>query len=354
MVTLEAVRSRNAQLLQSRQPFVAVYVGGTAGIGEYAVRALAANYAKHGQETGPRVYVVGRNVKAATKIIADCRTTCPSGEFNFVKAENLSLLKDVDRVCDEIIQAEKARADGTGRVDFLMQTQGYLSFGGREETPEGLDALMSLLYYSRMRFAVQLLPLLLASPAGHVACVLNPRMGNRGKLVLEDLSLRDPKIFGFATASAYIGRMTTFLFEELARRHRISFIHEYPGLVMTNATETGKLPTWARLLWRILAPVFSLFAIPPADSGDRHLFLATSRYPARDGKRDGMGGQSDVAVSSDGVEGGGAYQVTWNGEIIPTAEKVYKGDREDGVSEKVWKHTMEVFRQIEEEGAFRG
>ncbi|KAL9111767.1 MAG: hypothetical protein Q9227_003826 [Pyrenula ochraceoflavens] len=352
MVDLNIVRSRNAQLLQSRQPFVAVFVGGTAGIGEYSVRSLAFNYAKYGTDKGLRVYVVGRNANAAEKILSDCREICPSGNFRFVKAENLSLLRDVDRVCAEIIDHEKHREDGTGRVDFLVETQGYLSFSGREETPEGLDALMSLLYYSRMRFIIQLLPLLLASPTGHVVSVLNPRL-DRGRLVPEDLSLRDPKNFGFSTGGAHIVCMTTFFFEELAKRYRLSLIHEYPGLVMTNATETGKLPTWVKLLWRIIAPVLSRFAITPSDCGDRHLFLATSMFPARDSNEESADALG-VATSSDSVSGGGAYRVNWDGGNIPATDKVYKKPRTEGVPDKVWKHTMEVFEQIEDSGVFKG
>jgi hypothetical protein len=39
------------------------------------------------------------------------------------------------------------------------------------ETKEGLDKTMSMLYYSRMRFAINLMPLLRASEAAHVISV---------------------------------------------------------------------------------------------------------------------------------------------------------------------------------------
>lgn len=131
MVTLEVVQSCNAALVKS-QPLVAVVVGGTAGIGECTVRAIAATHANHGK--GLRLYIVGRNKDAADKTISYCRDVCPTGQFHFVRADDLSLLKDVDRCCAEIVQAEK-QASETGKkakVDLLVETQGYLTFESRQ------------------------------------------------------------------------------------------------------------------------------------------------------------------------------------------------------------------------------
>ena len=132
MVQLEAARAANADLVKSK-PLVAVFFGGTAGIGERAVRSLATTHGSAGK--GLRVYVVGRSQTAADKIIADCREACPAGQFNFVQATDLSLLKDVDRVCGEITRAEEKfaveKSDGPARIDFLVLTQGMLSLSGR-------------------------------------------------------------------------------------------------------------------------------------------------------------------------------------------------------------------------------
>ncbi len=131
MVGLDVVRSCNAALVRI-QPLVVVVVGGTAGIGEYTVRALAATHTNHGK--GLRLYIVGRNEDAARKITSDCLELCPTGQFRFVRANDLSLLKDVDRVCAELTQAEE-EANGTGgpaRIDLLIMTQGYLAFEARQ------------------------------------------------------------------------------------------------------------------------------------------------------------------------------------------------------------------------------
>ena len=131
MVSLDVVRSCNAALVKT-QPLVAVFVGSTAGIGEYSVRALATTHANNGK--GLRLYIVGRNEDAAKAIISDCSKACPTGQFRFVRAKDLSLLNDVDRVCTEIVEAEEAEAKASGateRVDFLAMTQGCLVFDGR-------------------------------------------------------------------------------------------------------------------------------------------------------------------------------------------------------------------------------
>lgn len=131
MVRLDVVRSCNAELV-STQPLVVVVVGGTSGIGEYTVRALAAAHANHGK--GLRLYIVGRNEDAARKISSECLELCPTGQFQFVAANDLSLLKDVDRVCTALTQAEEEASGtgGTARIDLLVMTQAFLSFEARQ------------------------------------------------------------------------------------------------------------------------------------------------------------------------------------------------------------------------------
>lgn len=131
MVHIDLVRSANSSLAATH-PLVAVFVGGTSGIGQYTACALAATHAHRGK--GLRLYIVGRNATAAEKTIADCVRVCPEGRFRFVRAEDLALLKDVDRVCAEIGRIEEGEnaEGGTGaRVDLLVMTQAYLSFEAR-------------------------------------------------------------------------------------------------------------------------------------------------------------------------------------------------------------------------------
>lgn len=235
----------------------------------------------------------------------------------------------------------------------------------RTETKEGLDTLMSLLYYSRMRFLTNLLPLLLASPLpAHVVSVY--AAGKEGKLCPDDLSLRDPQHYSFANQRSHVTYMTTFFLETLAERHRgrLSLVHVFPGLVMTPAFGSDRLPTWFKLAWRwVAAPVVRRWwSVPPRECGERILFLATARFPARGAGAPTKGdegaaateGDVGVAVGTDGRRGGGAYAVDWDGEVIPTTEKAYGTVRGEDMARKVWEHTMGAFREIEAGNVFTG
>ena len=124
MVKLNVVNASNTALVQC-QPLVAVFFGGTSGIGHYTLRALAAVEANGGR--GFRAYIVGRKAKAAEDIISECRGICPQGQFKFVKADDLSLIHDVDRVCADIVQLEENESHDP-RIDYLMMSQGSVIF----------------------------------------------------------------------------------------------------------------------------------------------------------------------------------------------------------------------------------
>ena len=232
---------------------------------------------------------------------------------------------------------------------------------------------MSLLYYSRMRLVTQLLPLLLASPLPARAVSVYGA-GKEGKLFPADLSLRDPRHYGFANVRSHVVHMTTLFLEALARRHagRLSLVHVYPGLVVTEAFDNPSLPTLFKVVWRLAAPVVRPFSVPPTECGERILFLASGRFPARQATEDGTaaaattnggggGGataagadtRGGIATGSDGTRGGGAYAVNWDGETIST-DKAYKKVREANLAGQVWDHTMRAFAEIEAGTVFTG
>lgn len=119
MVNLSDVRKSNSALGTST-PLVAIFAGGTSGIGESSLKALATN------AKDPKVYIIGRNEARASNIIEECLKSCPGGSFSFVKAD-LSLLRNVDVVCEEIKRREKG-----GRLDLLYMSQGYITLEGRK------------------------------------------------------------------------------------------------------------------------------------------------------------------------------------------------------------------------------
>ena len=232
------------------------------------------------------------------------------------------------------------------------------------DTNEGLGSSMSLLYYSRMRFIMNFLPLLLASPLpAHVVSVF--AAGLEGNFFPTDLSLRDPKLYSFANLRSHVTYMTTFFMETLTERHpgRLSLVHVFPGVVMTNAFNNSGLPRWFKLTWRVVSPVVRLFSVPADECGERILFLATPRFPARVETSEGVtaeGGQTntsagdiETAIGTEGRRGSGAYAVNSDGETIPT-KKTYAKIRDEGMKVKAWDHTMKAFEEIEAGRVFTG
>ena len=114
MVSLDDIRLSLDTL--ARRSLVAVFVGGTSGIGEATLKALCSR-GNH------RVYIVGRNKSAATSIITSCRDSNPNCQVEFLQ-QDVSLLRDIDRLCEALSQRESA-------IDLLFMSQGYLSVRGR-------------------------------------------------------------------------------------------------------------------------------------------------------------------------------------------------------------------------------
>ena len=102
MVKLSQVQSSNSLISSSLPPnLVAVFTGATSGIGEATLK----QFAKHARQ--PRAYFIGRSQDAADRIAAECKALNPDGEFIFIKAD-VSLIRVVDEVCEEIKAKEKA------------------------------------------------------------------------------------------------------------------------------------------------------------------------------------------------------------------------------------------------------
>lgn len=127
---------------------------------------------------------------------------------------------------------------------------------------------------------------------------------------------------------------------------KIALVHYYPGLVVTDAFQGPTVPKWFRYMWRLAAPFISIFTVPEVESGERVLFLASNRFPPRNSTSTRVTSGLKIAESSDGVVGGGAYRVNWNGETIPT-KKNYKDLRAAGWGEKFVTHTKQVFLDVE-------
>jgi NADP-dependent 3-hydroxy acid dehydrogenase YdfG len=115
MVSLSQVRASNS-LISSTFPekLVAVFVGGTSGIGEETAKYLA-KYAK-----SPRIYIAGRSRDAGDRVLAECKRINPSGQYIFCKSD-VSLIRGADELCNEIKKEESF-------INLLVMSQGVYDF----------------------------------------------------------------------------------------------------------------------------------------------------------------------------------------------------------------------------------
>ena len=195
-----------------------------------------------------------------------------------------------------------------------------------------------------MRLINNLLPLLLASsfPA-HIVSIYAGKSAGK-KFYLDDLSLtKDPKNhYTFMNNQTHVCYMKTVYFEHLAKQHpgKLSFVHVFPGVVITSNYGHPSLPWWFKLLWSLVKPLVQCFvAIEPEESGKRNLYLAGPRYPPRGSSQKGGGG----VVGTDGVVGGGAYSCNYDGETYKPETVLPKQWRERGLEAKVVEHMEAVF-----------
>lgn len=330
MVALTDVRASNSALKSFPANLVAVFVGGTSGIGLYTARELVRN------TTSPHIYLIGRNQTEATKIIQELQSINSSSQVSFVQ-KDVSLLKNVDEACQEIKAKEK-------HVNLLFMTCGYFVFTGRDETAEGLDKKFALHYYTRMRFINQLQPLLDTAAASkslsRVVSVLDPQVGLRLTPNFSDLSLKTT--FSLKNCATHASAMTNLAFSRFSTQHPgTSYIHAYPGFVETGAGRDawGAFEPLAKpLLWVVKVAM----QVKPAESGERHLFASTSPIFTPKAASEGVEG---AATGSDGIKGSGSYLLNWNGDVLSDTAKAKKL-RDDGGVDKVWEHNEEVFKKV--------
>lgn len=115
MISLHEAIASNERIASTFPPgLVAVFVGGTSGIGEYTLKAFV-KYA-----VSPQVYLVGRSQVSADRIIKECTQLNRGAKFEFIKAD-ISLLKNVDEVCNQLKSKES-------KINILFETQGTMAF----------------------------------------------------------------------------------------------------------------------------------------------------------------------------------------------------------------------------------
>jgi len=236
---------------------------------------------------------------------------------------DITLLKNVDKACAEIQAQEK-------QVNLLFMTAGFLTLAGRTETTEGLDKKLNMNYYSRFRFVQNFLPqLTAAAEAGTLSRSVSVlAAGRESDIILDDLSLKTN--YSTRNALKHAATMNSLMAYHLAELNpETSFVHMSPGAVKTNMLQNMGIPKW------IIAPALVLltpFCVNIRESGERHLYASTSNVFAPKAKA-----------------GSGSYLLDWDNSPVGNV-KVLRKYKEEGVAEKVWKHTLEVYKTVCEEG----
>lgn len=354
MVNLEQTRASNSRIASDLPPgLVAVFVGGTGAIGRLTMLQLAKYAVK------PKIYFIGRSQAAGDRLTAQLKELNTEGEYTFIPTD-VSLLRNVDEVCREIKSKERY-------INILFLTLGNLEPKGKSgkltaiqisrladlritDTEEGISAQIATMYYARIRFIANLLPLIQRAPS--LRRVVSVLCGTKeGEVNLQDLPGRTVSLLQMRS---HFGSMTTLALESLAlEAPDVSFVHDFPGTVKSDiGSDSDKLALVAlRLILKVVGP---LVYIPDVEVGDRHLYLATSaRFPPKlsaDGvEAAGVSIPNDIKVSigSNGDRGSGVYSVNYDGEPpSPKVLKVLMQLRADDVVRKVWQHTEDVFTGV--------
>ena len=125
MSNMGSVHATNRDLVQ-QQSLVAVFSGGSGGIGALSLKALAST-AGVSDGKGLRTYIVARNATAANEVISECRKLNPDGQYHFIKVDDCALIGNVDAACVKLVEAETRNAalvNERPRIDYLMLSHG--------------------------------------------------------------------------------------------------------------------------------------------------------------------------------------------------------------------------------------
>jgi NADP-dependent 3-hydroxy acid dehydrogenase YdfG len=122
MVNISSIIQSNKELDESTIPRVAVFVGGTAGIGQLtlgAITRLGTNF---------KAYIIGRKATEALfkPFLTELQEANPKARLIWIEGE-VSLLSEVHRICNHIKSLETS-------IELLFMTTGYAPFRARQST----------------------------------------------------------------------------------------------------------------------------------------------------------------------------------------------------------------------------
>ncbi|KAG2009921.1 hypothetical protein CC2G_012792 [Coprinopsis cinerea AmutBmut pab1-1] len=304
MPSWSTVTTSNAAYAPSYLPVFVVF-GGTSGIGEAMVKAVA-RYTKG----RAHIVVIGRNEAAANAIIAALpkpseQAVAEGARYEFLACD-VNLMKNIDKLAEQL----KSKLS---KINFLTLSAGVFSLDGWDGTEEGIDSKLASRYYSRFKAIHSLLPLLRkAKEAGEDVSAMSILGAGQGAPIdFDNLGLRKnyTGLAGMMQGISYNDLMV----EAFAKQEPdIGFTHIYPGFVNTGAF---KFSSWyGKLALFLLRPVIWLVAMKPDTCAEYMMYALLNN-------KKGMHRQNQ---SADDI---GTYK-------FPEATEEQK--------EKFWKHSVET------------
>ncbi|KAJ7726675.1 hypothetical protein DFH07DRAFT_852523 [Mycena maculata] len=294
MPTLAAAEASNAAFAPNYLP-VAVFVGGTSGVGQAMAEGFARQMKGHAH-----IIIIGRNATAAAEILAAFPKPSKSDGWahEFVPCD-ASSMADVRAVCEGL----SARLV---YINFLVITAGgpaANSLVASSVTPEGLDDHLAMRYFMRYIFTKELLPLLVRARENgqhaHMMTVLGAGFGisiPTTDLGLHEARRRSIKILQGVTPSiaAVKGMIRGVAYNDGLVAHfaslhpEIAFTHIMPGQVLTvGGSKMGGLGwllaplTWLLNLFKasisITQDESAQYMLYGLLDGDRGLFIRGQR-----------------------------------------------------------------------------
>ncbi|KAJ3742320.1 hypothetical protein DFH05DRAFT_1401759 [Lentinula detonsa] len=281
---------------------VAIFLGGTAGIG----RGMAEAYAKH-TNGNAHIILIGRNATNAKAIIASFpKPTSPGAKHEFVSCD-ATLMTECQRTIDDLLQR-------IPKINYLVLSPMFVKSFHREETVEGKEPKLVLIYYARFKFMRELIPLLqTAKDAGEDAksyIVGGPGLAKT--IDYDDLGFLKKGYSFWKLRRQFPAYMDVILQEFAAQNSSLTFIHAYPGPVRSALADNLEWPLF-QILFKI---VFELsFPFSHSESGEYmlHAMFTTARHP-------------------------GTWSVDMYGETLPKGKVVVASEQERRM---LWEHSLQ-------------
>ncbi|PCH35022.1 NAD(P)-binding protein [Wolfiporia cocos MD-104 SS10] len=291
MPSLAFARAANCTFTPKAPP-VAVFLGGTSGIGQAICRALA-----HYTRGNTHVVICGRNRSSADATLTSLPGSAQPNQREFISCD-ATLMRSVEDTTSSLLS-------GLQKVNFLVLSPGFMNLRGRDESPEGIDKRLALNYYARWKFIQDLMPLLRkARDNGEDASVMTVLAPGTGwKIDLDDLGLK--KSYSAFKALSAVPTYNDLMIERFAEREPgLSFAHAFPGIVRT--------PLLGRLPSLLLYPI----TVSPEDCAEYLLYALLTGGP-------------------------GAHRV--DNKAGDMGKRRYFGS--DEARERLWEHTVEEIRR---------